>query len=154
MERFLTADHVIVTVPLGVLKSGGVAFGRPLNKARQRSLDLLQMGLLNKCWLQFETAFWPDDADWLEWVSAVDGEWNEWVSLKRVLGLPVSLGFNAGAQAAAFEALDDDATVASAMGALHGMFGTDVPQPIRAQVTRWGRDALTYGSYSFNTLGS
>ncbi len=60
----------------------------------------------------------------------------------------------AGAQAAAFEALDDDATVASAMGVLHGMFGTDVPQPIRAQVTRWGRDALTCGSYSFNTLGA
>ena len=150
----LTADHVVVTLPLGVLKSGDVAFGRPLNKARQRSLGLLQMGLLNKCWLQFETSFWPDDVDWLEWVGPADGEWSEWVSLKRVLGLPILLGFNAGAQAAALETLDDAATVASAMGALRGMFGKDVPQqPIGAQVTRWGRDPLAYGSYSFNAVG-
>jgi monoamine oxidase len=149
----LQADHVVVTVPLGVLQSADMTFGKALAAARQHSLGLLKMGLLNKCWLQFDTAFWPTDIDWLEWVGPQDGFWSEWLSLSRVLGQPVLLGFNAGAQAAALEGQDDAATVASAMAALRGMFGDSLPAPKAAQITRWGRDDLAYGSYSFNAVG-
>ncbi len=149
----LQADHVVVTVPIGVLRAGTMRFGAPLAEARQKAIDTLRMGLLNKCWLRFNTIAWPDDVDWIEWVGPKDGIWAEWVSLARAARAPVLLGFHAGAQALEMEKLDDRAMMASAHEALKAMFGTDFPAPVAAQVTRWSQDPFARGSYSFNAVG-
>jgi monoamine oxidase len=52
------------------------------------------------------------------------------------------------------EGLDDRATVAAASDALRAMFGSGFPAPVAAQVTRWGRDPFSLGSYSFHATGS
>lgn len=150
----LAADHVVVTVPLGVLQQGKIKFGAPLKKKRQQAIDSLKMGLLNKCWLRFDRVAWPDDVDWLQWFSPQEGVWAEWLSLTHCTGLPVLVGFNAGAEAEEIEQLDDRATVASALEALRAMFGSDFPEPIDAQITRWGQDRLAFGSYSYNGVGT
>ena len=150
----LRADMVLCTLPLGVLQSGGVRFAAPLIADRQNAIDSLGMGLLNKCWLRFERIAWPEDVDWIEWLGPRPGAWAQWVSLGRALKAPVLLGFNAAHQARRIEALDDRATVAFAHDALRAMFGTRFPAPVAAQITRWGRDPLALGSYSFNTVGT
>ena len=48
------ADRAVVTVPLGVLQSGSIRFAEPLKRKRQRAIDSLGMGLLNKCVLRFD----------------------------------------------------------------------------------------------------
>jgi monoamine oxidase len=150
----LRADQVICTLPLGVLQSGRISFAEPLSPRRQKAIDRLQMGLLNKCWLRFDDVAWPDDVDWLGWMGPKPGYWGEWVSLAAALKAPVLVGFNAGDQAADLEGLDDRATMASATDALRAMFGSAFPTPIAAQVTRWGQDRFSLGSYSFNAVGS
>lgn len=147
------ADHVILTVPLGVLKSGSIHFGEELASARQAAIDHLRMGLLNKCWLRFPRIAWPDDVDWIEWLGPNDGYWAEWVSLAHAARLPVLLGFHAGAQARTMEKLDDRAMAAAAHEALKAMFGNTFPAPVAAQVTRWSQDPFALGSYSFNAVG-
>jgi monoamine oxidase len=147
------ADHVILTVPLGVLKSGSIHFGEELASARQAAIDHLRMGLLNKCWLRFPRIAWPDDVDWIEWLGPKDGYWAEWVSLARTASVPVLLGFHAGDQARDMERLDDRAVAAAAHEALKAMFGNTFPAPEAAQVTRWSQDPFALGSYSFNTVG-
>ena len=42
------ADAVIVTVPLGVLKSGTISFYPPLPEWKQQAINTLGFGLLNK----------------------------------------------------------------------------------------------------------
>lgn len=148
------ADRVVCTLPLGVLQAGRVRFGAALSDARHAAVGTLGMGLLNKCWLRFDRVAWPVDVDWLGWLGPEPGVWAEWVSLARATGAPVLLGFNAGEQARQIEALDDRATVAAAVDALRAMFGAGFPDPIGAQVTRWGRDPLSLGSYSFNAVGA
>jgi monoamine oxidase len=148
------AGQVIVTLPLGVLQAGGVVFDPPLARARQAAIGALGMGLLNKCWLRFDRVHWPRDVDWMQWVGPQDGVWAEWLSLARHMDAPVLLGFNAGAQAQAMEALDDRATVASAMAALRVMLGASLPDPVAAQVTRWSADPFARGAYSFHATGS
>jgi monoamine oxidase len=150
----MQAERVIVTLPLGVLKAEGVAFDPPLSPVRQAAIGALGMGLLNKCWLRFDRIHWPRDVDWMQWVGPQDGVWAEWLSLARHMDAPVLLGFNAGAQAQAIEALDDRATVASAMQALRVMLGASLPDPVAAQVTRWSADPFTRGAYSFHATGS
>lgn len=149
----LTADAILCTLPLGVLRGGRIGFGAPLARGRQNAIDRLQMGLLNKCWLHFDCVAWPDDVDWIGWMGPKPGYWGEWVSLASSLKAPVLLGFNAGDQAAALEGLDDRATAGAATDALRAMFGSRFPAPIAAQVTRWGQDRFSLGSYSFNAVG-
>ncbi|HSG54379.1 MAG TPA: FAD-dependent oxidoreductase, partial [Paracoccaceae bacterium] len=76
------------------------------------------------------------------------GYWGEWVSLARAVKAPVLLGFNAAEAAASLEGLDDRATIAAALQALRAMFGARFPAPVAAQVTRWGQDPFSLGSYS------
>jgi monoamine oxidase len=150
----LSAPQVVLTLPLGVLQAGSVRFEAPLSASRQAAIRDLGMGLLNKCWLRFDRIHWPREADWIQWLGPEAGVWAEWLSLARHTDAPVLLGFNAGAQAAAIEALDDRTTVASAMGALRAMFGAGLPDPLAAQVTRWSADPFARGSYSFHAVGT
>jgi len=148
------ADHVIVTLPLGVMKSGDIRFGEPLHRKRQRAIDGLEMGLLNKCWLRFDTAFWPDDIDWLDYVGPTEGLWADWLSALPSTGQPLLVGFNAASMADQMEAWDDATTIASAMAALRAMFGSAIPDPVGAQISRWRQDRFARGSYSFNAVGT
>lgn len=148
------ADCAIVTLPLGVLQSGSVTFAKPLDPRRQRAIDGLGMGLLNKCVLRFERVFWPANADWIDYLSPAQTLWADWTSYLRATGYPLLAGFNAARTAEEVEELDDRATAASAMEALRAMFGTSVPDPLGAQVSRWRRDPFAMGAYSFNAVGT
>ena len=153
-RREIRASAVVVTVPLGVLRAGGLHFAEALHPARVQAMETLRMGLLNKCWLRFERVHWPSDVDWMEWQGPQAGRWSQWVSLASRLKAPVLLGFHAAHEARQLEALNDKDTVAHAHEALRGMFGSRFPAPQAAQITRWGRDPWSLGSYSFNAVGS
>ena len=150
----LTGGRVIVTMPLGVLKSGAITFSPALPLRKAEAIDRLGMGLLNKHFLRFDNAFWPEDADWHELVKPDPGKWSQWVSFAKAAGKPVLLGFTGAGMAKAVEALDDKAIIAEAMTAVRSMFGSSAPDPVAVQMTRWSRDPFALGSYSFNAVGS
>lgn len=52
------------------------------------------------------------------------------------------------------EALNDTDIVASAMQTLRTIFGAQIPEPLDAQITRWGSDPFALGAYSFNAHGA
>lgn len=153
-QKTWQADQVIVTVPLGVLKKNHLKFVPPLPLAKRQAIDLLGMGVLNKCYLRFAKPFWPANVDWLEYIPTRHGEWTEWVSLLRTTQTPVLLGFHAAERAVAIESLTDQQIVDSAMATLRTIFGKDIPAPQDYQITRWASDPYSFGSYSFNAVGS
>ena len=153
-DKEYVANLALVTVPLGVLKKGVIAFEPELSASKQRAIQALGMGVLNKCYLKFPHAFWPTDVDWLEYISEHHGEWTEWVSFMRTVNQPVLLGFNAAKRGKEIEALSDQAIVASAMATLQILYGSNIPAPIDYQITRWAADRYSYGSYSFDPVGS
>lgn len=148
------ADHVVVTLPLGVLQAGNVRFSPALPPEQQQAIAKLGMGVLNKCCLRFQEAFWPDDVDWLEYIPATPGAWAEWVSFMRVANMPILLGFNAADRGREIEQWPDQQIVASAMQTLKTLFGSHIPEPIGYQITRWAADPFALGSYSYNAVGS
>ena len=148
------ADHVVVTLPLGVLQAGQVAFIPELPQKKKEAIAALGMGVLNKCYLLFKEPFWPQDVDWLEFISDTPGAWTEWLSYWRVAKQPVLLGFNAADRGREIERLSDQEIVASAMRTLKTVYGERIPEPTGFQVTRWASDPFTLGSYSFNAVGS
>jgi polyamine oxidase len=54
----VTADRVIVTVPLGVLKAGTITFDPPLSAAKRAAIARLGFGVLDKVVLAFDEPFW------------------------------------------------------------------------------------------------
>lgn len=151
--KFL-ADHVVVTLPLGVLQAGSVCFVPELPRNKQNAIAKLGMGVLNKCYLRFHDAFWPADVDWMEHVPEEHGEWTEWVSFKRVANMPILLGFNAADRGREIEAWSDQRIVASAMRTLMTIYGADIPKPIDYQITRWATDPFSLGSYSYKPVNA
>jgi monoamine oxidase len=135
------------------LQAGSVRFTPDLPAAKEQAIDKLGMGVLNKCYLRFPEAFWPTDVDWLEYIPDQHGAWTEWVSLQRVAGLPILLGFNAADQGRAIEEWPDQEIVASAMATLRTIFGEEIPDPLDYQLTRWASDPFAFGSYSYDAVG-
>ena len=149
----LEAEQAIVTLPPSVLQAGAVDFGAALAPRRAQAIQTQYAGVLNKCYLRFDGVFWPTGHDWVQWLGPQPGLWAEWVDLAHVAGVPVMLGFNAGAQGLAVEALDDRDTVAAAHEALRAIHGSSLPRPVGWQITRWGQDPFALGSYSSNPVG-
>jgi len=147
------AGKALITLPLGVLKAGEVAFAPRLAGSRRHAIEALGMGLANKCWLRFDRVFWPADVDLLEFIDPAADAWPDWVSFAGG-GQPLLLGFNAAEPARQLETLADRETVASALQALRKMFGSSVPEPVGMQISRWGSDRQALGSYSFNAVGT
>jgi monoamine oxidase len=148
------ADHVVITLPLGVLQAKSVRFTPELPQSKQTAIAKLGMGVLNKCYLRFPNVFWSVDVDWLEYVSAKQGEWTEWVNFKRVANLPILLGFNAADRGREIEAWSDQQIVTNAMQTLRMIYGVGIPEPIDYQITRWATDPFSLGSYSYNRVGT
>jgi len=59
-KKTVTAHAVLVTVPLGVLQAGDIAFTPALSAAKQAAMGTLGAGNGGKMFLEFSTAFWPD----------------------------------------------------------------------------------------------
>ncbi|POF30211.1 flavin monoamine oxidase family protein [Roseibium marinum] len=149
-----SADYAIVTVPLGVLKSGRIDFGPPLPDAKRKAIGNLGMGVLNKVYLTFAEPFWEPDALNFIRVSDKPRQFAYWINLSRATGVPVLGALNAGSFARDLEAMDNAGRMAAAHEALRTMFGADLPVPKAGISSAWASDAQALGSYSFLAPGS
>ena len=106
-------DAVIVTVPLGVLKAGSIAFAPALPQETQSAIDRLGFGTLDKMYLQFDRVFWDADAHNIltPFTDFEPGYYNNWVNLYAAFGKPVLLGFNGGPAALALSSEPDETVV-------------------------------------------
>lgn len=117
------ADHVIVTVSLGVLKAHTIAFQPALPAEHLHAIEILGMGLLDKLYLRFPRVFWDDELALFDIATSVPSRFPEWVNLEPMTGEPVLLGFNAGSYALELEDQSDKQLVAKAMSVLGTAYG-------------------------------
>jgi monoamine oxidase len=149
----VTADDVVVTVPLGVLQAGDVIFDPPLADAVTGAMDRLGMGVYDKVFLRFPSRFWGDS-----WVVRQQGsagvDWHSWYDMSRVTGAPVLTALVGGAGARRLETLPDAMVVEEGVSGLRRMFGPAVPEPEAHRITRWADDPFSRGSYSYLHVGA
>jgi monoamine oxidase len=148
----VAGQAAIVTLPLGVLKSGEVQFDPGLPGGHRRAIERLGFGTLNKLFLQFPEVRWPREPEMFGYLG--DGWWEEWLNLVPVTGQPVLVGFNGGSVAEETEKLSERELVEGAMKVLRSMFGRDLPWPTRVFATRWKADPFSRGAYSHYAPGS
>ncbi|MEM7071179.1 MAG: FAD-dependent oxidoreductase, partial [Pseudomonadota bacterium] len=78
--KTLSCDSVIISVPLGVLKSKSIKFYPSLPTRKQIAIKRLGMGLLDKVYLKFEDVFWDRHISWIITPEngLPPGQFNQW----------------------------------------------------------------------------
>ncbi|XP_041940368.1 spermine oxidase isoform X3 [Alosa sapidissima] len=167
------ADHVIVTVSLGVLKQrAALMFRPPLPNSKMAAIDKLEIGTVDKIYLCFPERFWPEDCAGIQLVwdngpedaavytSELEGEaWKEtW--FKKICGFDtvarhpnVLCGWITGREALHMETLEDVEVGDVCMRLLRSFTGWPVPEVSQVLMSRWGRDPYVRGSYTFVPQG-
>ena len=160
----LKASQVILTAPLGVLKSGSVAFRPSLPSWKTGPIQRLGFGILNKVVLVFGKAFWDVNQDMVgllrdSWPSSslVQEEYTGrrgrcylfWNCVKTS-GRPVLIGLMAGDAAQQTTHFKDGELVQEACEQLASMYNLPhAPRPSESIVTRWQNDEFAKGTYSY-----
>ena len=114
----LRADAAVVAVPVALLQSGSPRLDLP--PAVREAVGSLITGNLEKVFLRYPTAWWPD-SQILQVESAPAQRWAEWYDLRGLTGAPVVFGFAGGSTALARPA-DDAGTAAEAAAVLSAAY--------------------------------
>jgi len=147
-QGLLSADKVIVSLPLGVLKEGKLVFTPALPAEKTGAIARLGMGVYDKLYLRFPKVFW-DASDIITQLDTKQGIWSNWYALERVTGQPILCALNGVNAARLLEGMQDEAIVASAMQQLRSIYGSAAMQAESWHITRWAADPYARGSYSF-----
>jgi polyamine oxidase len=143
-------SHVVVTVPLGVLKRGAPRFSPGLPPDRLAAIGRLGFGRFEKVALRFDEPFWRaagfphmmffprDPREWMVWVMGLDA-----------FGAgPVLVFFVFHSAAGRVPGTDSDAAVRWALGMLAEAIGGPCPEPVATAVTSWATDPYAGGAYT------
>ena len=151
----ITAQKLILTVPLGILKKGSITFEPSLPDDKNRAIRRIGFGNYQKTFLLFEDVFWNKDLHLFDWSGGSNGkDWAEWVNLFPFTGEPALVGFNTAEAAYTVESMTDGEIAKVATKALSSALGTKVPPPKDILVSRWGHDPHSLGAYSFMGVGA
>lgn len=142
----LEADHVVCTLPLGILKTGNIVFDPPLPASKQQAVDQLGTGLLNKCALAFEHVFWQD-SDFL----GLAHEEHSYLVLNGscYTGKPVLIFMYGGAFAAEIESWTDHEIIQDCLSVLKTICGRQIPTPSDYFCTRWGKEEYSRMAFTY-----
>lgn len=144
-----SAEAVLITVPLSILKSGSIVFNPELPESKQKAIENLQMGLLNKVALKFPSVFWPTNYQIISYCADEYDAIPQFVNYHYFFQQPVLVGFVGATLAKKLEQLTDEDLVQQAVEVLRQLFGAHVPHPVDWCVTHWAKEPFSQGSYSY-----
>lgn len=150
----LQASQLICALPVGVLKAGSVTFDPPLPSAHQHAIRALGLGQVTKLALRFDAPFWPQDLQYFGVTTEPMGRWPYFMNTMTYADVPLIMGISLGSYAPIADAMSAEDAAADMMDVLHGVFGTEIPEPKGILKSAWSRDPLALGAYSFAKVGA
>jgi len=149
---------VVITVPLGVLQAGTIAFS-PAPVELLEAARRLRSGQVFRVTLRFREAFWEEkeelaDAGFILSREAVFPTW--WTTL--ALRSRLLVGWNAGARAEGMKGMDRDGVLRCAVDSLSRIMGMPV-ESIHGELENayfhdWHADPFALGAYSYVPAGA
>lgn len=149
-----TADKAVVTVPIGVLKSGDFVFEPALPEPHASAIQGFEMNNFEKIFLRFPTKFWDEEVYAIRQQGEAGKWWHSWYDLTVLHGVPTLLTFAAGPSAIETRGWGTDRIVDSVLDALRGIYGDQVASPDHVLITDWQDDPYSRGSYAYMRPGS
>ncbi|XP_041259102.1 spermine oxidase [Onychostruthus taczanowskii] len=169
--EFIPADHVIVTVSLGVLKKRHESLFHPrLPEEKVMAIEKLGINTTDKIFLEFEEPFWSSECNSIQFVWEDEAEsesltypeelWYKKICSFDVLYPPeryghVLSGWICGEEALIMEKCDDETVAETCTEMLRKFTGNpNIPKPRRILRSSWGSNPHFRGSYSYTQVGS
>ena len=149
--------HVIVTVPLGVLKANGIKFDPALPSDKNDAIKRVGFGTFEKVIFNYSENFWGNAIGVTGYYAGVGIEraYPIFIDMSKFAGSPTLVCIYSGHFAqVAQDTLSDSAIVAGAQSAIADIVGKKPPTPVATRVTRWRSDPYSLGSYSFVSVDS
>ncbi|XP_077426335.1 spermine oxidase [Vanacampus margaritifer] len=170
-EEWIMADHVIVTVSLGLLKHNHEAMFSPsLPEDKVLAIEKLGISTTDKIFLEYAEPFWSPECNSIQFVWEDEAQleqltypeelWYKKICSFDVLYPPERYGYMLSGWICGGEALymerSDDETVAETCTELLRRFtgNPDIPKPRRILRSSWGSNQYFRGSYSYTRVGS
>ena len=153
--REFSADAAIVTLPLGVLKSGSVRFRPCLPDWKRAAIERLGVGLLNKVVVSFDTPFWPL-AQYAFGCAArrIQDRPTCIVNMWKTHHVPSLVFVVGGTLGLQVEQWSHTKLRVWTVDVLRDVFGETVPTPRAVERTAWHADPFAQGSYAYVAVGS
>lgn len=176
----ITADAVLCTLPLGLLKDSTIAsaryaadgpamdqprtnqkgyqpviFSPPLPKWKTQSIEKLGCGNLNKIVMYFDKAFWDHSSHLVAVVNHKAISRGEFFLFWHYGRTPALTGLISGEAADLMEGLSDIEILERCLDVLRSIYGANtVPAPKDYVLTRWRKDPWARGAWSYIHTGS
>jgi hypothetical protein len=149
------AHRVIVTLPLGVLKSGRVQFRPSLSEFKQKAIDRLGVATVGKMFLFFKDVFWDKNQYIFGHITGYTmNQPTHIVNLWKTQGIPC-LQIQAGGELGKWlESCSEIEAEEWAKRFLESRFETRIPKPSRIMRSNWSNDEFSLGAYTYMKVGS
>ncbi|XP_066975267.1 spermine oxidase isoform X1 [Macrobrachium rosenbergii] len=157
------ADHVICTVPLGVLKENGkTMFDPPLPEYKMDSINRLCFGVVDKIYLEYERPFLNPNLtevlllwDPIDPKEPVSERWFKKIYSFTKVSETLLLGWISGDEAKYMETLPFDQVSEKCTEILRQFLNDPfIPKPKRCINTTWWSQPFTKGSYTAVGVGA
>lgn len=153
--EMVSADVVVMAVPLGVLKDKFINFNFDFPSAWQRGLDNLGVSYMSKVALEFKWVFWPKEAQSLLLGDSRDPSLcNYYLNMYPFTQKPILVFHTTGSNAHALDHMDDEAALEMVQTPLRSLFGQVMGEVVSMERSTWGKDELSMGAYSHLPLNS
>lgn len=155
-----SATKLLLTVPIGVLQSGAIAFS-PAIPQKLAAAKALGFGPVIKIILQFKNAFWKEkehtrnedmsEAGFIFSEEAVPTWWTQYPK-----DVPILVGWLGGPNAEKFKHLSEEDILQKALGSLSHIFTLDSQalkrELVHVAIGNWAIDPYCCGGYSYDVV--
>jgi monoamine oxidase len=150
----LCAPRVVVTLPLGVLQAGVVAFD-PEPEAALEAARALRFGLAVRVSFRFARPFWEEDPRFRDtgFLFSAEPVFPVWWSLLPGRD-PVLTGWSAGPKAVPLQGLKTAEVQREALASLGRILGREPESVVAAHFHDWHADPFSRGAYSWVPAGA
>ncbi len=143
------ASKLVVTLPVGVLRSGALEFEPALPEEKQAAIAQIGVGDFEKVVMLFDEAFWPATPHGFGFASTASGTLPLWLNVQAVADTPALVAMSSGHVARELSAMSDHAVAERAVAQMRAMFGAASKGPRAILRTRWHDDPFARGAYSY-----
>ena len=159
--KIFEGSHVIVTVPLGVLKAGTITFDPPLPTSKQDVIERIGFGSIEKVVMTFKNAFWrrnPQKQDHFFSIPDPIASHGSFIDVSTSSGAgpgsPTSpcLACVFGPPKAAWVAENPEAAVEEVLSELQMMFPDTFEPPVATATSNWTTSPFSGGCYPYTSV--